>query len=87
MAFRSLEQFLTTAIFVLEAQSYIFVPFHNQPHREKQSHKTALLEKKILKSRGRGQCPTIIIYLSVIYIQFLLTIFRTVTDNYIHKLK
>lgn len=30
MAFRSLEQFLTPAIFVLEAQSYIFVPFHNQ---------------------------------------------------------
>lgn len=44
--FRSLAQFATLAVFILEAYSYTFVPFHNQPLREKQTHKIVLLEKK-----------------------------------------
>lgn len=54
MLFTSLTQFATLAVFVLEAYSYTFVPFHNQPLREKQTHKIVLSEKKYKRAEVKG---------------------------------
>lgn len=54
MLFRSLAQFATLTAFVLEAYSYTFVPFHNQPLREKLTHKIVLLEKKYERAEVEG---------------------------------
>lgn len=76
--------------------SFQFLQFLSWKHRvtfsspfiinriEKSKVKTVLLEKKTLRSRGRGQCPTIIMHLLLfIYIPFLLNIFRIVTVIFI----